>query len=275
MVNVLLCAFESGINQIAKNLPEKKNGVQYFISWQAAHHDLLETPLILNERKDVFVGTLSGKGLSKNRNNSVRLAKSHQAKGYFLIADDDVEFLPDFERKITEAFAKYSNSGILCFQVLSPDLDRPFKNYWTESKSIDIKCIDRISSIEIAGRMEVLDEIVFDERLGLGAAFPSGEEVAFLADAIRNEIQIQFVPEYIVRHPLETSGKNRKNQFYNESLRLIGGRAYRIYGEKLALSFFLFSALKNYPVYRKQLSFFAYIKSLYQGLTSFKKTTHD
>lgn len=274
MVNVLLCAFESGIYKIAKNLPEKKSGIQYFISWQGAEPDFMQIPVSLKDRKDVVVGTLAGKGLSKNRNNCVRLAKSQQETGYFLFADDDVEFLPEFEKKITAAFARYSSSGILCFQVLSPDPGRPFKNYWKESRTIGLKHIDRISSIEIAGRMEVLEKIAFDERLGLGAPFPSGEEVAFLADAIKSRIQIQFVPEYIVGHPQETSGKNRRNQFSKESLTLIGGRAYRIYGEKLALSFFLFSAFKNYPNYRKQLSFITYIKSLNQGLISFKKTAH-
>jgi len=274
MVNVLLCAFESGIYQLAKNLPGEKPGVQYFISWQGAEPDLMQIPVSLKDRKDVIVGTLAGKGLSKNRNNCVSLAKSQQAAGYFLFGDDDVEFLPEFEEKITAAFAHYSSSGILCFQVLSPDPDKPFKNYWKESRTIGIMHIDRVSSIEIAGRMEVLENISFDERLGLGAPFPSGEEVAFLADAIRSRIQIQFVPEYIVGHPQETSGKNRKNQFSKEALKLIGGRVYRIYGERLALSFFLFSALKNFPIYRKQLSFLTYIRSLNQGLISFKKTAH-
>lgn len=274
MVNVLLCAFESGINQIAKNLPGRKKGVHYFISWQVTNHDQLEIPIVLKERQDVIIGALLGTGLSKNRNNSVKLAKFHQAKGYFLIADDDVEFLPDFERKITDAFAYNSTSGILCFKVLSPETNNPFKNYWAESRAISIRDIDKISSIEIAGKMEVFDNLSFDERLGLGAPFPSGEEVAFLADAIRSGIQIKFVPEYIVGHPHETSGKNRKSQFSKEALKLIGGRAYRIYGERFALSFFLFSALKNYPKYRKQLSFLSYLRSLNEGLVSFKNTVH-
>ena len=274
MLNILICAFESGIFQVEKNLPEPKSEIKYFISWQGINLDTLAMPTSLTNRNDVFIKKLKGKGLSRNRNNCIQLAKDKKASGFFLIADDDVEFLPGFEKIISSTFQSNLDYGIICFQVLSSDKNLVFKNYWKQSRPIDLKNIDKISSIEIAGRMEVLDKITFDERLGLGALFPSGEEIAFLADAIREAIKILFYPEYIVSHPAETSGKKRVKKFLKEDLYLIGGRAYRIYGERLAKSFFLFSAIKNYSSYRKNISFFTYLRYLNEGLKSFKKTEH-
>lgn len=274
MVNVLISTYGFGIYRIVQNLPERKNDVTYFVSWQGQQSDFDKIPDLLKSRQDVFISTIIGKGLSRNRNNCIKLVKSHSAKGVFLIADDDVSFLSNFEYTIEEAFSVYPKAGIIAFKVQS-NSSRPFKNYWKTPKSIGITDIDRISSIEIAGRMEILESLKFDERLGLGTDYPSGEEVAFLSDGIKKGVIIQFVPEYIVSHPYETSGKRRINQFSDEDLKLIGGRAYRVYGESRARLFFIFSAIKNFQKYRGSQTLFSYLKNLHRGMKLFKQLANE
>lgn len=271
MLNVLICAFEKGIEHLAVNLPEPSADVCYFISWQGHNIEGFVLPEVISKRSDVKVSKLEGRGLSRNRNNCVKMALESQAEGFFMLADEDIKFVKRFQQTIQKAFSLHSQAAILCFQVSSGDPEKPFKNYPSESKPITFQSIDRVSSIEITGRMKVLEKVKFDERLGLGANFPSGEETAFLADCLRIGLSLVYEPSPIVIHPFETSGKRRKNAFGDEALRLIGGRAYRIYGNKMAQAFFLFSAIKNFPKYRSQRSFLSYLAQLQQGVKEFKK----
>jgi hypothetical protein len=270
MVNVLICAFQSGINELAKSLPEPKSTVNYFISWQGENIDSEQVPSGLDDRSDVKLSRVEGKGLSRNRNNCIALAKKNKALGYFLIADEDVEFLDGFDKEIEKAFGTYSEADLICFQVKSKEGHHAFKDYPLKSHSVSLQSIDKVSSIEIAGKMEVLDQIQFDERLGLGSEFPSGEETAFLADCIRSGKKIIYCPVAVVSHPFETSGKRRVNIFSDPALQLVGGRSYRIYGPKISQVFFFYSAIKNYRKYKGSRSFFSYLMQLHEGVRKFK-----
>lgn len=275
MLNVLICAFGPGINGIAPRLPKPNPKVNFFISWQGERIDSFSLPQSLSQRKDVKIARLEGRGLSRNRNNCIQLAKESRAKGLFLIADEDVEFLAGFEVQIERVFGDHREADLICFQVQSNQEQHPFKVYPTHSHRVTLFSIDQVSSIEIAGKMEVLDQIKFDERLGLGAEFPSGEETAFLADCIRAGKKIMYSPVAIVSHPYETSGKKRVNSFSDQALQLIGGRAFRIYGPILSKAFFWYSAFKNYSKYKDSLSVFSYLKQLQGGVKQFKKLKND
>jgi hypothetical protein len=50
--------------------------------------------------------------------------------------------------------------------------------------------------------------ISFDLTFGLGAKYPTGEEIIFLIDAYRAGLDIRFMPVPIVIHPKESSGSN-------------------------------------------------------------------
>lgn len=270
MVNVLICAFEDGISKLEDCLPQPRAGVNYFISWQGRGIDQFVIPESLVKRTDLWISKLEGIGLSRNRNNAIHLAQENRIKGFFLIADEDIEFVEGFEQVIESSFLENPKADILCFKVRTQE-KVPFKNYSNQPFQLSIFSIDRVSSIEVAGRVEVLDSVQFDERLGLGARFPSGEETAFLADCLKLGKRIRFIPKFIVIHPVETSGKKRVNQFTNEALQLIGARAYRIYGRFWSSSFFLFSGLKNYPNYKNDQSFFSYLAALQNGMKEFKR----
>ena len=273
-LNVLICCFEQGIHGIADSLPMPDPHVLYFISYQGRQEKLEKIPDKLENRKDVLVSILPGVGLSKNRNNVIRLALKTRAVGYFLIADEDVTFLHGFRDSITTAFEKRPDVDIICFKIKTVGSDIPFKPYGLLEKKVTLWSVDRISSIEIAGKMKVLEELLFDERLGVGAEFPSGEETAFLADAIRMGLSVWYVPEYIVEHALESSGKRFRDQWDIKSLHVVGGRAFRIYGGVIARLFFLYSAVKNYRKYNNDISFLAYFNALNNGLSQFKDNSN-
>jgi hypothetical protein len=65
-------------------------------------------------------------------------------------------------------------------------------------------------------------KIEFDERFGLSAKIPLGEEHIFVNDVIVNDLQAIYFPEEIVFHHLESSGKkkekSKKNFFYKGAI---------------------------------------------------------
>jgi GT2 family glycosyltransferase len=271
LLNVLYCAFEEGLLEIEKNIPIPNPNVRYFISLQGDIEKIPAIPISLQSRSDLEISILEGRGLSKNRNNAIKMAlESSSSQDIFLIADEDVEFIEGFETVIITAFNQNIDTHILTFQISTGLSNQKYKSYWEKERKIRITEIDTVSSIEMAGRADVFKRVKFEENLGLGSTFPSGEETAFLADSLRAGFQIKYIPKPIVIHPLESSGKNRKDLFTENALNLIGGRVYRIYGEPMASLFYVFSTIKNFQKYRSQISPLRYYQALQDGKKQYK-----
>lgn len=201
-------------------------------------------------------------GLSKSRNFALSVATGE----YCLVADDDVTFIDNVEQYIIDAFEK-TGADILTFQIKTPG-GNYFKNYSSKPFKHTKMSLMRVSSIEIVFNRDSISRsgLLFDERFGLGALFPTGEETIFLCDALDKGMSICYIPMPIVIHPAESSGGN-----FHQNTRLIeskGAMFYRIYGAYAYIIAILFS-LKKY-----HLSGFSFIKfyfSMLAGISNFKK----
>lgn len=142
-------------------------------------------------------------GLSKSRNRALQ----HAAADIVVIADDDVRHPPDAQDTVARAFAAHPRADIITFQAQTP-AGAPFKKYPPRARRHTARSIMRVSSWEIALRMESIRAagLRFDERFGLGATFPTGEENIFLIDALRHGLSLRYEPQVIAVHPAESSG---------------------------------------------------------------------
>jgi len=143
------------------------------------------------------------RGLSKSRNRALQ----HAAAGIALIADDDVRHPPAAPARVAAAFAAHPRADIITFQAQTP-AGAPFKKYQTRARRHTARSIMRVSSWEIALRVESIRAagLRFDERFGLGAEFPTGEENIFLIDALRRGLRLRYQPQVIAIHPAASSG---------------------------------------------------------------------
>lgn len=177
-------------------------------------------------------------GLSKSRN----LAINNCSGAYCLISDDDVVFKDNVGHIIQSWFEK-TNADILTFQIETPDGGQ-FKPYPQQAFKHTLRSLFRVSSIEIAFRRQSVQAagLSFDERFGLGATFPTGEEVIFLTDAYRAGLNIHYVPVPIVIHPVESSGSAL---FHNDALLMAKGAMFvRALGLKGLLACVMFARAK-------------------------------
>ena len=216
-LDILICTVSDGLSKIPDMLLPERADVRYTVSVQyTGTSDSIKIPAVLSERADVTVGFLEGIGLSRNRNNSLNMAKGDIC----LIADDDNRYLPEYIDTILNSWHDSPDADILNFQAETYQ-GAPLHPYPAPF----------VSSVEITfKRSAILDKgIRFDPRFGLGSPLLcAGEEEVFLTDARKAGLQVRYIPQVIVRTEASTTGKKLVG---NTKLQITKGAVFRhVYG---------------------------------------------
>lgn len=220
---------------------------------------------VFNIKANVTGYSFNERGLSKSRNRLLSLMKSE----FFIISDDDIEFLPGAFDRIEHAFQSNPEQDILTFKMALPN-GQPRKRYPAYSYQHDKFSIGKVSSCEIAGKTRSLKNstIQFDERFGLGAIYPTSEETIFLRDCLRNNLKVRFVPFAISIHPQESTG----NQFSEHSEKARGAAFFKLYGKLSYLLGFVFYFRKRRYL-GLTIGYKAALCAYLSGIEEFRKTT--
>lgn len=177
------------------------DGFQYIIIHQENNIPLSKATEHLMARSDVVYVPLEKKGLSASRNVGLLKADGE----YVMIMDDDVLFSLEKILKLL-SWIKADNVDVATYYHRYSDGRTTLRkghafihNKFNISSpsSIDI-CIKRSAIIGC--------NIKFDENFGLGAIYPSGEEMIFLSDCLKNNLVVKRYPIEICTHPPVTSG---------------------------------------------------------------------
>lgn len=190
---------KEGLERIAKmNLPAVE-GVSYVISWQ--QHEEALIPAVLSGRGDIRIERLNEKGISNNRNNSIK----HATGDIILLGDDDLIYRDGAFREIIEEFEKDPELDVALFKV--DFLNQ--KKYPQEKYKIGLPFPKDyyVSSVEIAIRRDRIKDLRFYPLLGLGSPeMHCGEEELFIISCIKRGLNCKFIPVTICRHPSPTTG---------------------------------------------------------------------
>lgn len=191
-----------GIERVAQMLSAPlPDSLYYIVSWQNSSGELPATLV----RPDVLVDRPAGHGLSRNRNNVLRLwnkIRSRDDKSWLLIADDDLRYDAErLERAISRlrahpeldyaAFA-HTGSGDGAYPDYEFDLDgrRP-RGYYITSFNLAVSRGD----------------VMFDTNFGLGAGdLAIGEEQLWVHDLRQHGARGRFFPVAICEHKHPSSG---------------------------------------------------------------------
>lgn len=213
---------------------------------------------ITSDSENQKIISVADKGLSKSRNMAINNAKGDVC----VIADDDLIYLPDAVEKITNEYRKDNELDVAIFQVITPE-GEPYKKYKSKSFQLNNAWDQyRVSSVEITFRRERILEkgIRFNENLGLGAPYTSGEEAVFIHDCVKSGLKVQYFPVPIVEHPKESSGK-----VYSKSNALAKGIVfYKLFPLRFLL-FDLYFSVKWYKTYKKDFGYFQYLGWMLKG----------
>lgn len=196
------------------------------------------------------------KGLAKSRNKALALASCPIA----LICDDDISFVKGFEESILTAYASHPEAALISFKIEDKE-GRAYKDYLPRSQAHTFRSILRVNSIETSIQLAKFPSVKhYDERFGLGAACPTGEDTIFAVDTYKANLACYYVAKTIVIHPLESSGKT-----FDRDYPIYRGQVYRRAFGLVGLAFGFLFAFKKYPLYKSELSLSSFIYRFVKG----------
>lgn len=200
-------------------------------------------------------------GLSKSRNLAINSAN----KKYLWIMDDDVIIHDKAHDIIFKLLSRYKEAALIAVSHSHKNIDK-LKNknnvYLNRITSASISSIDMIINLELIG------EIRFNERFGLGTNYPSGEEYIFSCDLIKKGLKIVKSYSVCTYHPLVTSGLD----FYSEPHKLQAKKEMfkMAFGLKLGWVLFYIFLLKKIPIIFKQKALGQTFKSLIKSKNNYE-----
>jgi len=207
------------------------------------------------------------KGLSKSRNLAIQNAVGDTC----LIADDDVEYLPNFEETVKNAFIKFSGAAIIRFKI-NTFSGEDYKHYPIASKRLyRKKDIENTSSIEIAFKREVIsNKIYFNTQFGLGSYFTCGEEYLFLKETLKQKKEVYFENTAIVKHSVESSTSNMASDQFVKAQAALYYHDYKVLSYLYLAKFIYFLLRKGIIPFKLFLT--KYKKGI-EAITLYKKLT--
>ncbi|MFH2032136.1 MAG: glycosyltransferase family 2 protein [Bacteroidota bacterium] len=136
------------------------------------------------------------KGLSKARNYAFQFCKGD----VIVLADDDCWYPQDAVSKIINTHIKYPHE-LIAFKIYDKLNNIPYKKYKKEMFDHSWFTLFTISSIEITFKRSILESgLAFNEKFGLGAEHPSGEELIFCKRVLEGGAKMRYIPEIVAYH---------------------------------------------------------------------------
>ena len=197
-------------------------------------------------------------GLSKSRN----LAIKNAIGDICLIADDDVEYVKDFDEIVKEAYHHFKHASIILFKI-DTFTGEDYKTYPETSKRLLTRNnIKPTSSIEMTFKREAIvnNNMKFNTLFGLGSYFNSGEEYLFLKDALQRGLIICFENQTIVKHALERSTSDIGSDNYVKTISALN------YLDFKSFSYLLLAKYLFYLLIHKVIGFKDIIKKFRVGV---------
>lgn len=199
------------------------------------------------------------RGLSKSRNIAL---KNMQAE-ICLLGDDDERFKAECEAMVIDAFEKLPEADIIAFQIGNLKKKLPTK----VCKIGKIKSL-RLSSVQLAFRAEsiIKNNIKFDEAIGAGTLYSSGEENKFLFDCLSRGLKIYYVPITIAT--LKESGSTWFTGYNEEYFKNKGAITRYYMGKWFSLFYGVYFIISKHNLYKDIISI---KKAAYLWLRAWKK----
>lgn len=129
------------------------------------------------------------RGVGLNRNNCLMRAEAEVVA----FADDDMEYLNNYEDLITQAYLAYPDADGILFNVKrtyksSGDIVKPQRVRWYNCMRYGaVQFTMKLSKLRING-------IYFNQCFGGGTEHSSGEDSLFLAECIKKRLKIYAIP---------------------------------------------------------------------------------
>jgi glycosyltransferase involved in cell wall biosynthesis len=240
-LNILVSTIDNGIESVPNLVLPQDPFVSYIVSHQYTDEKYLKFPEKLI-REDIKVSHIKGKGVTKSRNNAIKLSDADIG----LFSDDDVTYEPEWLENVRTKFEKNPGLDVALFKIKTFEGEPEYRDY--PGEIIEYKKAPSVGTIQMAVRLKKVKEnnIYFDERFGAGNPYLIGsDEQIFVHDCLKKGLKVTYFPEYIVRHKYESTVKFI-SPYDSKICRVIGGLDARMNGW-IAIPKAFFGTIKFLP----------------------------
>ena len=170
------------------NLPELDTRVEILIGVQGNNQNEIPMHLL---RSDTRITYLDSLGVTKSRNYMIDNAKGD----YLFFGDDDINWEIDNIWEIVDYFENHLDTHLVTGRTLNEEGSYR-KGYPNRPRKLNLFNSAKTGTVEMAIRVNQfrLSKVYFDEKFGAGTENFLGDEYIFITDAIRNDIQCQYLP---------------------------------------------------------------------------------
>lgn len=215
--------------------------------------------------QNIRVISVEERGLSRSRNLALRNATGDVC----VIVDDDCIMRESCLDDIRNAYARDADADIVTFGSLSKISKQPIGNFPRTAKKHRLFSIFGVASFEITFRRSRILErsLSFDERFGLGARFPVGEENIFLKDCMDSGLRLQMEPAFIVETDEDTTGPK---VLTNPALRgKVFGRAFK--SDWLCSAALAYTSVRKHRHYKHEMGLVEYFQRMKAGVRDLRE----
>lgn len=198
------------------------------------------------------------RGLSTSRNMGINAASNEIC----ILSDDDIVFVEGYKSVVAEQFRKYPEADIITFQV--EGIEGKFKNYGKNSKNIYFHNSMKVSSVEIAFKLDSIrkKKIQFNDLFGAGSKYLMGEENIFLIECIKKKLNIKYVPIKIADLYM---GNSSWFKGYNDKYFFDRGAIFAAMSKQFYPLLIIQFALRKKELYKNDKKFIDVVRSMRRG----------
>lgn len=203
------------------------------------------------------------RGLTKSRNKAIENSDGDIC----VVADDDLNYVDNYEQLIINAYKKYPEASIIAFDVPSTNNSRPTSSL--SEGNIDFLHTLKVSSFQITFKLKEINYkgIRFNEYFGAGARYTCGEEHIFLSEALKKGLKIKYVNSKIAY--VDHNESTWFNGFDEKLFRTKGAMFYQM-SPKLSYLLILQYAVRKFHLYSEHTNFFTAFRYMVNGLKEYK-----
>lgn len=142
--------------------------------------------MTINNKK-IKMYSFKERGVGLSRNNALMRA----TEDILVFADEDENFIHDYEKVIVTEFEKYKDADMIMFNVPSTNPDRPIYNINKNKRVKWYNCL-RYGAVKMAIKKEAVQKcnLYFSLLFGGGAKYMGGEDSLFVKQAIKKGLKV-------------------------------------------------------------------------------------
>ncbi len=209
--------------------------------------------------------TFNERGVGLSRNNAILRAEAD----ILLFADEDIEYVNNYDQIVINAFLENPDVDMILFNVPSKNINRPTYIINKKSRVHFYNCL-RYGAVKIAIKRKSLvkKNVYFSPLFGGGAKYSAGEDSLFIAECIKHKMKVITNPSIIGYVSQESSSWY---QGFNDKYFIDKGVFFYYLNHKFSIFFGIYYIIKHMSKFQVDKDLFSAFKLILRGIKIAKK----